>query len=125
MGFNLEEVFIKNTENNLGIQFSLSFKTKMMDDNGGEISIKGEGWFIFPFYDNSDKRRIKRTSNNITRETNLFYLDHDDIKNYVVFADNGSGDYLLFDKKNPTPVYMFLHESEIIKKVAEDFSDLM
>jgi len=125
MGFNLKEIFIENTEKELGIQFSLSFKTKMMKDNGGELTIENDGWFIFPFYDNSDRKRIKRTSNNITRETNLFYLDYNELQHYIAFANNGSGDYLLFNKNSSKPVYMFLHEKGIINQIANDFIELL
>lgn len=42
----------------------------MKRDNGGEVDTDDDTWVLYPFFDNSDRTRLKRTCNDIARETN-------------------------------------------------------
>lgn len=41
----------------------------MMAQNGGVIWGDGDEWNLHPIWDKSDKKRLKRTSNDVVRET--------------------------------------------------------
>jgi len=125
MGFNLEKKFIIETEKQLNYVFSDSYAKKMTNNNGGELTIENEGWFLFPIFDNSDKKRLKRTFNDIIRETKFFHSQYEGFNEYITFAYNGSGDYLLFNKNIKKEIFIFFHESEEIKKIANDFNELL
>jgi hypothetical protein len=69
MPFPVDEKYIIQTEEKLGVRFSRSFRNRMMLKNGGEVVTESDGWELFPFLDSSDKIRLKRTCNDIIRET--------------------------------------------------------
>ncbi len=69
MAFPVDEHYITETEKQLGLKFPTIFKAKMKIENGGEIEAADDSWTIHPFFDKSDIKRIKRTTNNIILET--------------------------------------------------------
>jgi len=125
MGFNLDNLSIAKTEQLLDFEFSSSYKERMSYNNGGEITIQNEGWFLLPIFDNSDKKRLKRTFNDIIKETRLFHSEYSNFHSYIPFAYNGTGDYLVFNKNSKTKIFIFFHEYKKIKKIAEDFTELL
>nr|WP_286425265.1 SMI1/KNR4 family protein [Myroides marinus] len=69
MPFPIELKYIVKTEEELGVLFPDQFKTKMMQEKGGELTTKEDDWQVYPFFDRSDKKRISRTCNHIGLET--------------------------------------------------------
>lgn len=100
MPFPVDERYIAQTETKLAVKFPNSFREKMMKENGGEIEAPADAWALYPFFDSSDKKRVKRTSNDIVRETeNALKWDRFPV-NAVAIGANGSGDQLIFLKDN-------------------------
>ena len=79
MPFPVEEKYIQQTEEELQVLFPEAFKKRMMKENGGETP--DEEFQLFPFWDKSDRKRLSRTSNNISLETK-------NAKNWSGFPNN-------------------------------------
>ena len=130
MPFPVDEIYIKQTEEKLGVEFPPSFKTKMMLDNGGELATEEDDWQLFPFFDSSDKKRLSRTSNDIVRETGLAKKWPNYPADCIAIASNGSGDLLVFKREFPQvkkledTVYFWSHETGELEKVSSSFSGL-
>jgi len=131
MPFPVEEIYIKKTEEKIGTEFPSSFRMKMMRDNGGEIETEDDNWQLFPFFDESDKKRLSRTYNDIVRETQSAKKWSNFPADCIAIASNGSGDLLVFkrlanpDRKIEDTVYFWSHETGKLEKVASSFSELI
>ncbi len=97
MAFPIELKYIIETEKETGFEFPKVFKEKMLAENGGEFFAKDEWWFLFPFFDKSDKKRINRTCNHIVLETNNLKSKNWNKfpENTFAIGTNQSGDYLI------------------------------
>lgn len=130
MPFPVDEKYIEATEKKLGVKFPLSFRVKMQEENGGKVETSPDAWHLYPFFDMSDRKRLKRTTNDIVRETEVAKKWTGFPKKAIAIGSNGCGDQLIFLlKKNATSlldtsVYWWDHETGFIHKVAEDFSEL-
>lgn len=82
-------------ESKLGVIFPESFHTGMTASNGGEIDAGQEYWRLFPVFDTADKKRLKRTSNDIIRETKVAKEWRGFPENAVAIGCNDSGDFLV------------------------------
>lgn len=69
MPFPVEEKFIEKAEVDLGARFPALFRMQMMAMNGGEVAVGSDSFHLHPFFDTSDKRRLKRKCNSIVHET--------------------------------------------------------
>lgn len=130
MPFPISEPELAKTEAKLGVRFPESFRQKMMEDNGGEVQAGGDSWALYPFLDTSDKKRLKRTCNDIARETQAAKLWRGFPANAVAIAANGGGDLLVLLPDQATPsalgstVHLWSHETGELTRVAEDFGRL-
>ena len=96
--------------------------------NGGGVEVGTDYFELHPFYDTSDKKRIKRTCNSIVHETKTA-RDHYRLPKYlIVIGNNGGGDVLVYkieeNRKIEPTVYWFDHETEELVFAANDFSEL-
>ena len=92
MPFPVESKFIDQAETKLGVSFPVHFRDGMTALNGGEIDTGQDHWQLFPFFDTSDKKRLKRTANDIVRETASAKAWTGFPPNAVAIAANGCGD---------------------------------
>ena len=69
MAFPVDDKFIRDAEEKLGIRLPNSYKGWVRLDNGGQIGAMDETWQLFPAFDRSDRRRTIKTSGPIVRET--------------------------------------------------------
>ncbi|MEM9079099.1 MAG: SMI1/KNR4 family protein [Verrucomicrobiota bacterium] len=117
MPFPVDLKFIEQAEEKLGVNFPDSFRAGMSELNGGEIETDEDLWQIHPFFDTSDKKRLRRTANDIVRETASAkdwtgFPDH-----AVAIASGQSGDIALLlpdgDDKSSLQdvVYAWDHET--------------
>lgn len=129
MPFPVDEKYIETAELELNIRFPQSFRQNMMLLNGGEVEVGDDSFELYPFYDTSDVKRIKRTCNSIVHETQKERQDYGLAENLVVIGHNGSGDLLVY-KVEPNgsiadTVYLRDHETGELLVVASDFSMLI
>jgi hypothetical protein len=92
--FPVDEKYIANTENELGVKFPDSFRKKMMKSNGGGVEVSMDYFEIHPFYDTSDKKRIKRTCNSILYETKIAREHYRLPESLIVIGNNGAARFL-------------------------------
>ncbi len=83
MAFPVEEIFVVKAENELGVRFPDSFREKMMQKNGEGVEVGMDYFSLYPFYDTSEKKRIKRTCNSIVHETKMA-RDHYRLPNNLI-----------------------------------------
>jgi len=130
MPFPVDEQWILETEDKLGVAFPASFKVMMKRLNGGHIFAADDTWNLYPFLDRSELKRIKRTCNDIVHETQFSRTCYGFPEDAVAIAGNGSGDQLVFlpDPNNPKQllrtVFFHNHENGDVTEVADDFADI-
>lgn len=129
MPFPVDEQYILETEKELGLAFPATFKSRMRKENGGEIEATDDTWTIYPFFDKSDIKRVKRTTNNILLETkNVRKWDNFPL-NAIVIGENGGGDKLVLMPEDTAPgqlaekVFMWFHETGEVMKLADNFDE--
>ena len=96
MPFPVDESAILSAEKKLGVRFPEAFRVKMMSENGGELKTETEDWLLHPFFDTSSKKRLKRTCNDIVRETASAQEWYGFPGNAIAIGTNGCGDQLVF-----------------------------
>ncbi|UUC44426.1 SMI1/KNR4 family protein [Flavobacterium cerinum] len=130
MAFPVEEKYIIAAEDELGIEFPECFRFKMIEENGGEIVTEEDDWQLFPFFDQSDPKRISRTCNHIVLENDNVKASEHFPTEGIAIASNGCGDFLLFlpslqDRKIlGSEIFLWTHENGIIEKIAETIEEL-
>lgn len=130
MPFPLDARFVAETEAKLGVKFPTAFVALMVKENGGYAHTPPDGWSLYPFKDSRDKKRLKRTCNDIVHQTNWARGHTGFPPGAVAIGSNGSGDELILlpSISDPTclqdSVYWWDHETGAYQKVANDFSEL-
>jgi len=127
MPFDLAERFIKAAEVKLGATLPYIYRRAMMASNGGEVCAYNDVWNLHPILDTSDRKRLSRSCNDILRETGVMRDWPGWPENAVAIADNGTGDKLLFLRKDQVyqpEVYVWLHDSGELIEVARSFAEL-
>ena len=131
MPFPVDEKHILNTEEKLKVKFPESYRKKMIIENGGTVETPPDAWNLYPFFDTSNIKRIKRTSNHISCETGVAREWDTFPQNAIAIGSNGCGDQLIFIKPSASStqcdasVYWWDHETGNINKVANDFDELV
>ena len=69
MPFPIPLAKIAETEGSMGVTFPASFRQRMSRDNGGELELDDEPWWLIPFRDTTNKKTLSRSCNDIRRET--------------------------------------------------------
>lgn len=121
MAFPIEEKYIVETETLLNFKFPSDYKESMQIMNGGEVEIDEDYYFLFPIFDKSDTKRIKRTCNSVHKETETARKDYGFPDECVAIGHDECGNYLGFLPNDPA-IYFF-HNSGEIEKMVDSFSD--
>jgi len=130
MPFPIDIKYIIETEQELGLVFPDSFKSKMSKENGGELMTEDDDLQLFPFFDKSDNKRMSRTCNHIVLETKQARTWDNFPNNGIAIAFNGSGDNLILlpldndNKKLREEIYLWQHETGEIQQVAKTIDEL-
>jgi len=127
MPFDVDERFVEAAERALGVRFSASYREAMKRSNGGAVDALDDAWELHPIADDSDSKRLARTSNSVVHETHRSRGWRRFPVNAVAVGRNGVGDVLvLVDEggKLGNAFFVWLHETGELVKVADDFSDL-
>jgi hypothetical protein len=127
MAFDLDEKFLKSAEEKLGCCFPDSFRQAMKENNGGAVIIGDETWHLHPIFDDSDRKRISRTCNDITRETAQMQSWEGWPEHAIAIGNNGYGDAIVLLCKSAqcnSHVYAWSHETAVLELLASDFSEL-
>ncbi|MFZ4798634.1 MAG: SMI1/KNR4 family protein [Bacteroidia bacterium] len=131
MPFPLDIKYIIETELELDIVFPDNFKSKMIKENGGDLTTEDDDWQLIPFFDKSDNKRISRTCNHIGLESKQARDLNNFPENGVAIASNGCGDILILlptnenSKKLSDEIFFWFHETGEFEKVAEKIDELI
>ena len=133
MPFPIEEKYIKETENELNVKFPEKFKAKMIKENGGVFIEKLEFeqedfvYWLHPFFDKSDKKRISRTCNHIGLETKSALEWNNFSKNAIAIGHDGNGNNLVLTHKGDgnlsEKLYFCSHETGELEQIAESITN--
>jgi hypothetical protein len=120
---------VKRTESRLGRKLPLGYFAKMCEHNGGQIVTGSDSWDVFPIFDDSDKKRRKRTCNDIVRETRVAREWSGFPEGALAIGANGGGDLLVLlsdwtSDRYADAVYWLDHETGQVSLLADCFSDL-
>ena len=129
MAFPLDIEFVKRVEANLGRKLPLGYVVRMSRENGGGVIAGPDHWGLYPIFDDSDRKRLKRTCNDIVRETASAREWPDFPPEALAIGDNGGGDHLVLlpdpqSDRFADAVYWWDHETGGLEKVADDFEEL-
>jgi hypothetical protein len=125
--FDLDERFVVAAEQKLGASLPYSYRQAMKTSNGGQVRAHNDYWNLFPILDTSDRKRLKRSCNDILYETKRCRDWPGWPENALAIADNGTRDRLVLFKVNERyepSIYVRLDETGELAVVAEVFSDL-
>lgn len=129
MPFPLDERWVQEAEDVLGRRLPDAYRQRMIRDNGGVIDAAGDTWQLYPIYDKSDRKRIKRTCNHILLETKAALSWEGFPQEAVAIASNGSGDLLVLLPHGHDSgvfglrVYVWHHETRELEPLVE-FAEL-
>jgi hypothetical protein len=129
MPFPLDEKWIADAEKELGLRLPESYRNRLKRDNGGEVEAAGDWWTLHPIFDQSSRKRLKRTCNHVLAETNSAQSWRGFPKDGLAIATNSCGDHLLLllsDKVGDSfdaMVWYWSHETGE-KEVIADFAEL-
>jgi hypothetical protein len=130
MPFSVDEKYVQETETALGIKFPAAFRKKMIEENGGELTLPEGVFRLYPVRDNADEARSKATENDIITATKAQKRNYTFPNDGIAFAANASGDHLVFIKeyyhsdKCKKGVFFWSANIGFVKRIAEDFSKL-
>ena len=129
MAFPVDIKFIRDAELRLGVKFPAPFILRMVKNNGGEVRTPMDSWQLHPILDKSDRKRLKRTCNDIEQETTRAREWPSFPGKAISIGSNGNGDRLVLlpSADAPTvlgPVYWWDHERGVLLFVSDDFGDL-
>lgn len=95
MPFPIQEMYIVETENELNVMFLALIKGRMMKVNGSEVNISEYEFELYPFLDNSTRKRISRTNKHIGVETKKAREWRSFLKNRIAVGGDGFGNQLI------------------------------
>jgi hypothetical protein len=129
MAYPVDIKFINEAERKLGVKFPSTFVLRMVKNNGDEAVTPEDSWVLYPFLDTSDRKRLKRTCNDIVQETKKAREWPRFPEAAIAIGDNGGGDRLMLLPRadEPSvlgPVYWWDHETGELIFAADDFGDL-
>jgi hypothetical protein len=130
MPFPLDISYVRETEGRLGQELPAAYVASMVTENGGDVHVAGDSWFLHPILDSSDKTRLKRTCNDIVHETKEAREWEGFPAAGVSIAHDGGGNHLILIPEPSYPgrlgeaVFRWDHETGEVDLVAPSFSAL-
>lgn len=129
MPFPLEPEWIEKTEQKIGVKLPALYVGRMQESNGGEVSAGGDAWSLYPIRDESDRKRLRRTSNDIVLETESARGFPGFPDGGVAIAGNGTGDQLVLLRSHDLTlfgeaVFLWEHETGEVTRIADSLTDL-
>ena len=121
-----DKSLIENVEDELDVRFPDSYRTKMMEANGGRVNLPNRYFELHPLYNIQDKQR---TCVNVVYATKKSHEQYDVPSNLVVLGNDGNSNLLVYkiagNGELDPAVYWFNHETRDVMFIASDFRDLV
>ena len=123
MPFPVDVRFVEQVEESVSMRFPEAYRQALLRDNGGEVEID-EDWFfdLYPVKDDSEPVRLKRTWDDIARQTEQARQLPGFPEGAVVIGHDGSGDLLVLvaSTGNEPGVAVWNHETGEVEAVERD-----
>lgn len=119
MPFPIDEKHISAVEAQIGWQFPSDLRQRLLWNNGGEITANDDVWTLYPIWDPSDQKRMKRTINHVLHETQVARQWPNFPADALAIAENGGGDRLIV-RPNAPRIEWWDHETGITEPVTID-----
>lgn len=119
---------IRATEMELKANFPDSYRSYILECNGGEIENDEDCWEMASIRDTTDKRTIKKTAYSVYESTKSAMDWQFFPRNGVAIGDNGLGDVMFMHISNGAigpELYVYLHETGESIKLANDFKEYL
>jgi hypothetical protein len=116
MPFPVLEAQIARAEGELGRRLPEPLRQRLLTDNGGEITVAGDNWQLFPIFDDSDRKRISRTANHIIRETAEARKWRGFPSGAIAVGANDMGELLVL-LRNSDLIFVWYHETGELRPV--------
>ncbi len=123
MTFSINEKYLSDAEKKIGAIFPHFYVNRIKMENGGYIKISSESWKLFPIFDSSEKKRLKRTSNDVLVETKNAREWKDFPTNAIAIGGNDYGDLLILiidvkTNKMENAIFLWSHETGNVEKLS-------
>lgn len=119
---------IGDTEHLFGASFPTMFKARMSRQNGGAMEVDGELWFLIPFFDDTDRSTIRKTTSSIHRVTEYLRTAGTGFpEDAAAIASNQGGDYLVLRRSGSAfgkEVWLFQRKGGHLSLLRDDVADL-
>lgn len=131
MAFSVDERYIAEAEDRLGVRLPEAYRAKLMRENGGALSTPPDHWDLYPVRDSSDRKRLKRTCNDIVLETTKARAWEGFPPRAVAIGTNSGGDQLVFlpessGSETLRPMLCWWdHETSAVHRIADDIASLL
>jgi hypothetical protein len=86
---------ITEAEQRLGLELPPELKTRLLQENGGEVTAAGDDWDLHPVWDPTDRKSASRSANHIEAETRVARSWPGFPAEALSVATNASGDRLV------------------------------
>lgn len=106
----VDEAAVCAMEERLGRRLPRLLRHRLMRDNGGEVAVLGDDWQLHPVWDPTDRRRMKRTTYHILRETEVARASERFPPDAISIAANDMGDRLVV-RGGTDQVELWLHDT--------------
>jgi hypothetical protein len=82
-------------EARLGRRLPLDLRARLSRDNGGEVKVGDEVWWLHPVWDPTDRKTMRKTASHIVAETASAREWPGFPEGAIAIANNGGGDLLI------------------------------
>jgi hypothetical protein len=110
MAYPVDEARLREAEALLGRALPHALKARLLRDNGGSVECDGDGWELFPVWDPTDRRTMRKTANHLVAETRQARQWERFPRDAVAVASNGTGDLLIVRAGNDS-VEIWRHDT--------------
>lgn len=115
--------WIEKMELELNFFLPVEYKEAMAKENGGMVESNDEDWELFKITDQTNKKTIAKTWNNVKKETMTARQWKGFPSNAIAIGESSCGDKLILFPENNF-IYQWSHETALIEKIADSFSCL-
>lgn len=95
MSFPVSGDLLQRAEEAMGRSLPPDLRARLQRSNGGDVGAAGDVWTLVPVRDDTDRKRLARTANDILRESQEAAKWPDFPQGAFVIAQNGTGDLLV------------------------------
>jgi hypothetical protein len=122
MPFPTEQRFIIQVEEALGRRLPESYAARMLRSNGGAVEVDDDEWTVHPVRDDSDRKRLARSSSDVVTETSAARSWKGFPDSAVAIGANACGDLLVLlaadGDRFGEAVFIWEHETGETRQVA-------